>query len=156
MNTTWIKQLKSNSRKVVQSPHLKDGDGKPIEYTIRKLSQTELLKAKLSVVLAPEKAASVIAIADNQEARLYESVQFCLRQGVLNPKISYEDEAQIAEDAVHISWISEDEMWLPNEICNFSGIGSAAQARVEEFAKNGTGSASSTPSGDVTTDSLPN
>src|SRR5688572_16482157 len=133
--STWIKELKEKSRKVVESPNYTDSEGRPITYTIRALSQTDIIKAQMSVILPAERANSVLAIKDNTAQRGVESVRYCVEHGVVVPRIEYGEENAVPDDRVHISWISKDEQWLARQVCEFSGMDIESESSVQAIIK---------------------
>ncbi len=150
MATTPISEIKKGSTKEIESP--KSG----IRFRIRKFSQLEFEDLGISAILTVDintlKGNTVQATADSKS--MLTSAKKVIERGVVAPPISFDPAAIDDPERLHISDIAEDDLWLFQEIMAFSGISSEAKADVETFAKNETGSDSSTSSHDDTVDSL--
>src|SRR4051812_23936533 len=117
---TWINELKAKSRKVVTSPV--SGH----DFTIRKLTNTQITEAGLSAIIPVEPpkdvAASLLSMARQADQLLIAQTRHVVENGAVVPKVTYGSEDNLPEGTVHASWISEDEHWLFLTIMEFSGI----------------------------------
>src|SRR5262245_45773878 len=144
---TWIQQLKGKNRRTVTSPTHPERS-----YLIRRLSQTELLKAGLPVIMAAGATGTEGAALHIDD--IYRTARYFLENAAVEPRIVYSD--PVPENGLHVSDIEDDELWLAKEIIDFCGLGGKAKDSVETILKNEPGPGSSTSSPEPIAERLPN
>ncbi len=159
----WIKTAKSSSQIRIVSPRSQR------DFTIRKLSSSELLEAGITPLInadnkpnkiedpAAANAAALAWLAMNSDRVTLAQTRHVLLNGVVTPKLVYEEAAVNDEETVCVRWISEDEEWLYLSVLEFSGHSSEAhKQRMAELLKNENGSGLSTSSAENTGNSHTN
>lgn len=150
--SNWITDLKAKSRTTIKSPI--SGH----EFVIRKLTNTQLMEAGMSAIIAvDEPKQSLIGMAKQADQAIIAQTRYVVSNGCVTPKVTYGDEDKVADGEVHATWISEDERWLFLAILDFSGIANEkAQKELKDYTKNAPGSEALTSSAAGTGDSLTN
>src|SRR5262245_722715 len=134
-------------------------------YTIRKLSQFDIVEAQLNLMLTikKEKAEELGLASKNgnhlldveEQRRQIHIERWVVQHGTVAPRIFFGSEEETPQDdaTVHVNWIASDEAFLFSEIMSFAGINESATRALNDYLKNRIGSDSSTRSPELTASS---
>jgi hypothetical protein len=127
---TSIEEIRKRSRKQIES------EATGITYTIKKLCQIDFSSAGISGFIALGPAITMPEQNSPEEIQIrLRCIRYVIEHGVDEPRVFTGPDNETPDNAVHISWITEDTVWLQEQILAFSGLNPENQKQLEEYAK---------------------